>query len=79
MAAHDCASTIDKALRLIDGEPTAGALNRAFSLLGQIDSPRGIWAFNIQRTPQQKWYLRRLRTDGQMAANLLDTDLAVLT
>ena len=79
MAAHDSAAVLDKALRLIDGEPTAVALNQAFSLLGQIDSPRGSWTFNINRTPQQKWYLRKLRLDGQVPANLLDTDLAVLS
>jgi len=79
MAAHDSAAVLDKALRLIDGEPTATALNQAFSLLGQIDSPRGSWTFNINRTPQQKWYLRKLRRDGQVPANLLDTDLAVLS
>jgi branched-chain amino acid transport system substrate-binding protein len=54
-------------------------LNRAFSLLGQIESPRGTWAFNHNRSPQQKWYLRKLRLDGQLPANLLDADLAVLS
>ena len=44
-----------------------------------MESPRGIWAFNINRTPQQKWFLRRLRLDGQVAANMLDADLAVLS
>lgn len=79
MAAYDSASVLDKGLRLIDGEPTAAALNQAFSLLGQIDSPRGSWTFNQNRTPQQKWYLRRLRNDGQVPGNLLDADLSVLS
>ncbi len=79
MAAHDCASVLDKALHLVEGDPSPAALNQAFSLLGQIDSPRGTWTFNINRTPQQKWYLRKLRYDGQVAANLLDADLAVLS
>jgi branched-chain amino acid transport system substrate-binding protein len=79
MAAYDCASVIDKALRLVEGDPTPADLNRAFSLLGQIESPRGVWAFNINRTPQQKWYLRHLAKDGTVPGNLLDTDLAVLS
>jgi branched-chain amino acid transport system substrate-binding protein len=79
MAAHDCAAVLDRALRLAGDDLTPAALNRAFSLLGQMESPRGVWAFNINRTPQQKWFLRRLRMDGQVPANLLDTDLAVLS
>jgi branched-chain amino acid transport system substrate-binding protein len=79
MAAYDTAATLDKALRLTPNDLTPAALNRAFSLLGQLDSPRGIWAFNIKRTPQQKWFMRKLRLDGQVPANLLDTDLTVLS
>jgi branched-chain amino acid transport system substrate-binding protein len=78
MAAYDTASIINKALRLIDGPPTATGLNQALSLLGQIDSPRGLWTFNVNRTPQQKWYLRRLRLDGQVPANLLEGDLSIM-
>jgi len=79
MIAYDSAAVLDRALRLIDGEPNAALLNKAFSALGQIDSPRGAWTFNLNRTPQQKWYLRRLRMDGQVPGNLLDADLAVLS
>ena len=78
MSAYDSASVLDKALHLVDGSPNAAALNQAFSLLGQIDSPRGTWTFNINRSPQQKWYLRKLHLDGMVPANLLDTDLTVL-
>jgi branched-chain amino acid transport system substrate-binding protein len=78
MSAYDGASVIDKALVLMDGQPTGSSLNQAFSLLGQIDSPRGTWTFNINRSPQQKWYLRKLHLDGMVPANLLDTDLTVL-
>jgi branched-chain amino acid transport system substrate-binding protein len=79
MAAYDSASVLDKALRIVEGELAPVALNLAMSLLGQIDSPRGSWTFNIRRSPQQKWYLRRLRLDGQVPANVLDTDLVVLS
>ena len=78
MAAYDGASVIDKALVLTDGTPSGSSLNQAFSLLGQVDSPRGTWTFNINRSPQQKWYLRKLHLDGMVPANLLDTDLTVL-
>ena len=78
MAAYDSAAVLDKALSLTAGLPTGPTLNQAFSLLGQIDSPRGTWTFNINRSPQQKWYLRRLHLDGQVPANVLDTDLTVL-
>jgi branched-chain amino acid transport system substrate-binding protein len=78
MAAYDSAAVLDKALGLTSGMPTGPTLNQAFSLLGQIDSPRGTWTFNINRSPQQKWYLRRLHLDGMVPANMLDTDLTVL-
>ncbi|MDT5025239.1 MAG: branched-chain amino acid transport system substrate-binding protein, partial [Micromonosporaceae bacterium] len=70
---------LDKALRLVRGTPTGPDLNNPFSSVGQIESPRGAWMFNANRGPQQRWYLRRLRSDGQVPANLLDTDLQVLT
>jgi branched-chain amino acid transport system substrate-binding protein len=79
MAAFDAAGVIDRALRLIDDEPTGVRLNQAFSLVGQIESPRGSWTFNRNRTPQQKWYLRRVRLNGPIPGNLLDADLEVLT
>ena len=79
MAAYDSASVLSKALRLLKGSPTGPDLNTAFSQLGQIESPRGSWMFNTNRGPQQRWYLRRLRSDGQVPANLLDTDLQVLS
>jgi branched-chain amino acid transport system substrate-binding protein len=79
MAGYDTASVLNKALRLMSGVPNAVDLNRALGLLGQIDSPRGLWTFSVNRTPQQKWYLRQLRLDGQVPANLLNADLAVLS
>jgi branched-chain amino acid transport system substrate-binding protein len=78
MAAYDGAAVLGRALALVPGEPAGGQVNTAFSSLGQIDSPRGTWTFNINRSPQQKWYLRRLGYDGMVPSNLLDIDLAVL-
>lgn len=77
MAGYDTMAVLDKMLRLVDGDLDSVNVNRAASKLGRIDSPRGAWSFNVNRTPQQKWYLRKLRLDGQVPANLLDTDLGV--
>jgi branched-chain amino acid transport system substrate-binding protein len=81
MAAYDSALVLNKALRQIEGggQPTSPELNKALGLLGQIESPRGTWAFNEKRSPQQRWYLRHLRLDGMVPANLLDTNLQVLS
>jgi branched-chain amino acid transport system substrate-binding protein len=77
MAAYDSASVINSALRLMGDEVSAFELNRGLGLLGEIQSPRGTWTFTVNRTPQQKWYLRKLRLDGQSPANLVDADLAL--
>jgi branched-chain amino acid transport system substrate-binding protein len=76
-AGYDSAGVLASAFALLPGAPTGATVNQAFSKLGQIDSPRGAWAFNINRSPQQRWYLRRLQLDGAVPANLLDADLAV--
>jgi branched-chain amino acid transport system substrate-binding protein len=78
MAAYDGAAVLGRALGLVVGEPTGVQVNTEFSSLGQIESPRGTWTFNINRSPQQKWYLRRLGYDGMVPSNLLDADLTVL-
>jgi branched-chain amino acid transport system substrate-binding protein len=78
MAAYDGAAVLGRALSLVAGEPTGLQVNTEFSSLGQIESPRGTWTFNINRSPQQKWYLRRLDYDGMVPSNLLDADLTVL-
>ncbi len=79
MAAYDAAAVLDRTLALVPTDPTGARINQAFSSLGQIESPRGTWTFNINRSPQQRWYLRRLTLDGQVPANLLEADLIVLT
>lgn len=79
MAAYDTAAILDTALRSIGDVITPTTLNDAFGRLGQVDSPRGTWTFTANRTPLQKWYLRELRLDGQLPANLVVTDLDTLT
>src|SRR5262249_47573211 len=79
MTAYDCAFVLDQALGPLGPSPIPADVNQAMSTLGQIQSPRGTWAFNSNRGPQQRWYLRRLQLDGQVLANLVDADLEVLS
>lgn len=78
MASYDAAQVLDKAIRI--AAPLLGApdLNRAIARVGQIDSPRGAWQFNQTHTPQQRWYLREVRPDGQVLSNVTVAELATL-
>lgn len=78
MASYDAAQVLDKAIRLVGAAPTPQAVNLALGKIGQIDSPRGIWQFNQPRTPQQKWYLRRVMLDGRLLSNVVVNELATL-
>ena len=78
MASYDAAQVLDKAIRLAGPHPTPDEVNAAIHQVGQIDSPRGSWQFNRYRTPQQKWYLRRVQPDGQVLSNVLVSELATL-
>lgn len=78
MASYDAGQVLEKAIRLAGDPPTPQAVNLAIGKIGQIDSPRGPWQFNQPRTPQQKWYLREVRKDGQVIANVLVNELTTL-
>ncbi|BCL14802.1 ABC transporter substrate-binding protein [Micromonospora sagamiensis] len=78
MASYDAAQVLDKAIRLAGPNANSQQVNLALGKVGQIDSPRGSWQFNQPRTPQQRWYLRRVQLDGQVLANMLVTELATL-
>jgi branched-chain amino acid transport system substrate-binding protein len=78
MASYDAAQVLDKAIRLVGENPTPQQVNLALGKIGQIDSPRGAWQFNQPRTPQQKWYLRRVELDGRMLSNVVISELATL-
>ncbi|HEY0698642.1 MAG TPA: ABC transporter substrate-binding protein [Micromonospora sp.] len=78
VASYDAAQVLDKAIRLAGKKPTPQEVNLALGKVGQIDSPRGPWQFNQPRTPQQKWYLRRVQRDGQTLSNVLINELATL-
>src|SRR5690606_9023498 len=78
VASYDAAQVLHKGIRIAGPNPTPQKLNRALGKIGQIDSPRGPWQFNQPRTPQQKWYLRRVQRDGQVLSNVLINELATL-
>jgi branched-chain amino acid transport system substrate-binding protein len=78
MASYDAAQVLDRAIRLCGGRPTPQQVNLMLGRVGQVDSPRGTWQFNQPRTPQQKWYLREVRPDGQVLSNVLLSELATL-
>jgi branched-chain amino acid transport system substrate-binding protein len=75
MASYDAAQALDKAILLAGDKLTPQHVNLMMGNVGQIDSPRGNWQFNQSRTPQQKWYLREVRRDGQILANVLISEL----
>jgi branched-chain amino acid transport system substrate-binding protein len=78
MASYDAAAVLDKAIQLAGDTLTTQRINLMLGKVGQIDSPRGTWQFNQPRTPQQKWYLRQVRSDGPVLANVLINDLGTL-
>ncbi|MFI7213050.1 ABC transporter substrate-binding protein [Micromonospora maritima] len=78
MASYDAALVLDKAIRLVGKDPSPQQVNLALGKIGQIDSPRGSWQFNQPRTPQQKWYLRKVQLDGRMLSNVVINELATL-
>lgn len=78
MASYDAAQVLDKAIRLAGPKPNPQQVNLMLGKVGQVDSPRGAWQFNQGRTPQQKWYLREVRRDGQVLSNVLLNELATL-
>jgi branched-chain amino acid transport system substrate-binding protein len=78
MASYDAAQVLDKAIQLAGANPSAQQVNLMLGKVGQIDSPRGVWQFNQSRTPQQTWYLREVRRDGQVLSNVLIRQLNTL-
>ncbi|GAB3795162.1 ABC transporter substrate-binding protein [Micromonospora zhanjiangensis] len=78
MASYDAAQVLNKAIRIAGDRPTPQDINLAIGQIGQIDSPRGSWQFNQPRTPQQKWYLRRVQRDGETLSNVLINELTAL-
>jgi branched-chain amino acid transport system substrate-binding protein len=78
VGSYDAALVIDKAIRAIGVRPTSQDLYFGLDQVGQIESPRGLWQFNIVRTPLQRWYLREVRRDGQVLSNVTINNLTTL-
>jgi branched-chain amino acid transport system substrate-binding protein len=78
MASWDAALVLDKAITVAGANVRPAAINAGIAGLGQIDSPRGSWQFSQEHAPVQKWYLRRVQTDGRTLTNSLIQDLDVL-
>jgi branched-chain amino acid transport system substrate-binding protein len=72
--AHDTAAVLDKALAKAPG---AGGdeLVKALGGVGPIDSPRGQWTFDPAHDPQQKYYLREVRSSGGTVVNAVVREL----
>jgi branched-chain amino acid transport system substrate-binding protein len=77
--AFDTALLLDREVGLVNGDPDSDKINNSMKVLGRITSPRGTWTFNLNHSPQQTWYLRQLRLDGQVPSNMHESDLAVLS
>ncbi|GAA5189459.1 hypothetical protein GCM10023322_42330 [Rugosimonospora acidiphila] len=79
MASYDAGAVLTSALGLAGNDLSPQSINAAIAQIGEIDSPRGTWQFNQNRTPLQTWYLRQVRPDGAVLSNVLLSDLATLT
>jgi branched-chain amino acid transport system substrate-binding protein len=79
MASYDAGAVLTSALQLAGSDLSPQSINAAIGQIGEIDSPRGTWQFNQNRTPLQTWYLRQVRPDGAVLSNVLLSDLATLT
>jgi branched-chain amino acid transport system substrate-binding protein len=73
--AYDAAAVLDAALAEIDGGVSGAALVAALPKVGEIESPRGTWRFGPTRNPEQHWYLRQVRREGDRFVNAVTTDL----
>lgn len=78
MASYDAAQVIDKAIAAAGDNPTSKSINDAISKVGDIDSPRGTWAFNDNGTPKQMWYLREAKEENGVLTNVVVAELGTL-
>ncbi|GAA2044662.1 substrate-binding domain-containing protein [Catenulispora yoronensis] len=79
LTGYDAAALLDEAAAKAGPNAGAEAINAAIAALGRIDSPRGAWQFaTATHAPIQKWYLRRVQTDGTSLANVELQELATL-
>ena len=72
--AYDAAAVLDKALAKAGGDG-GQALAKALAKVGPIDSPRGEWSFDANHDPDQPYYLREVRANGDGMVNAVLGDL----
>ncbi|HEX6077502.1 MAG TPA: ABC transporter substrate-binding protein [Micromonosporaceae bacterium] len=78
VAAYDAGWILDKAIAAAGGDLTSERLEKEIGEIGQIDSPRGPWEFGEHRSPVQKWYLREVKKDGDVLANVVIDELSTV-
>ncbi|NUR61071.1 MAG: ABC transporter substrate-binding protein, partial [Catenulispora sp.] len=79
LSGYDAAALLDEAIAKAGPDAGAEAINSAIAALGRIDSPRGPWQLaTATHAPIQRWYLRRVQTDGTALANVEIQELATL-
>ena len=79
LTGYDAAALLDQAIDHAGPDPDSTAINTAIGTLGRIDSPRGAWQMAAAtHAPVQKWYLRKVATDGTALANVEIEELATL-
>ena len=78
MASFDAAQVLDKAIKGAGDKVTSKTINDAIAKVGDIDSPRGTWAFNDNGTPVQMWYLREVKGEGDALSNEVIAELGKL-
>jgi branched-chain amino acid transport system substrate-binding protein len=78
VTAYDAAFVLDQAITAAGAHPNAAGINAAIGKLGSISSPRGDWRFGSQHSPIQKYYLRRVQSDGRTRANVVQQTLTTL-
>ena len=79
LTGYDAAALLDEAVAKAGPDADPGQINAAIATLGRIDSPRGAWQLaSATHAPIQKWYLRRVQTDGTALANVEIQELATL-
>lgn len=80
-SAWDAAQVLDMAIGEIPKgeEVTAEAITEQMKKLGEVKSPRGDWTMGEKtHAPIQNWYLRQVKKDGDVYANVRIEDLKIL-
>lgn len=77
MVAYDAAAVLDIAIGA-GRDVTPELIEQRLGDIGQLDSPRGFWRFGRNRAPVQQYYLRQVRPDGHVLANVVLDELEMV-